>query len=60
MSNYLDDMIVQDGDKIVCAGNIAAKWFTEGKAYIVNSVLGIRNDNGEMVKYPSARFKYLR
>lgn len=56
-SFYLDDMDVQPGDKVVCKAAIAADWLSVNAVYIVVAFGVIRAMNGDIFKFPSARFQ---
>jgi hypothetical protein len=56
-SFYLDDMDVTVGDRVVCKAAIAAEWLTVGAVYIVVAFGVIRALNGDLHRFPSARFQ---
>jgi hypothetical protein len=56
-SFYLDDMDATVGDSVVCKAAIAAEWLTVGAVYIVVAFGVIRALNGDLHRFPSARFQ---
>jgi hypothetical protein len=56
-SFYLDDMDAIVDDRVVCKAAIAAEWLTVGAVYIVVAFGVIRALNGDLHRFPSARFQ---
>lgn len=55
-SYYLDDMVVDEGDKVICKCSMGGN-FTPGKIYQVYPDLTLMDDSGKVV-VPSDRFIY--
>jgi hypothetical protein len=56
-SFYLDDMDATVGESVICKSAIAADWLTVGAVYLVVAFGVIRALNGDLHRFPSARFQ---